>query len=133
MWQFLFWYDDIEKEEEEKEEKKEKKFLMKCQTFVTSLWFPVISGGGSRIFSATNIYVDIDVDVDIDHHVIADFKVIVVIDVDADDEIWSICHQCVTRIAFQREFGHYLMSTRIRVRGGLVLHRLYSWPVALQS
>ena len=71
---------------------------------------------------------DNDADIDVDF----DFEVIVAIDVNADDDIWSICHQCVTRLAFQREVGHYLMSTRIRVSGGLVLHRLCSWPVPLQ-
>ena len=58
----------------------------------------MISRERSRIFLATNN------DVDVDHNVVADFKVIIVVDVDAADEIWSICHQCVTRIAFQREF-----------------------------
>ena len=58
----------------------------------------MISRERSRIFLATNN------DVDVDQNVVADFKVIIVVDVDAADEIWSICHQCVTRIAFQREF-----------------------------
>ena len=72
----------------------------------------MISRERSRIFLATNndvdvdidVNIDVDIDVDVDHNVVADFKVIIVVDVDAADEIWSICHQCVTRIAFQREF-----------------------------
>ena len=66
----------------------------------------MISRERSRIFLATNNDVDVDIGVDGDHHVVADFKVIIVVDVDAADDIptWSICHQCVTRIAFQREF-----------------------------
>ena len=50
-----------------------------------------------RIFAPRDNDVDIDVDADFD------FEVIVAIDVNADDEIWSICHQCLTRFAFQRE------------------------------
>ena len=64
----------------------------------------MISRERGRIFLATNNDVVVDIDVDVDHNVVADFKVIIVVDVDAADEIWSICHQCVTRIAFQREF-----------------------------
>ena len=80
---------------------------IKCQTlysfsthwkFVTRVWLALHSRERIRIFAPRDN--DAAIDVNVDHNVHVDSDVIVASDVNADDEIWSFCHQCVTRFAF---------------------------------
>ena len=80
---------------------------IKCQTlysfsthwkFVTRVWLALHSRERIRIFAPRDN--DAAIDVNVDHNADVDFDVIVAINVNADDEIWSFCHQCVTRFAF---------------------------------